>query len=106
MVKNSPRAALATQMIMPAVRERSAPMMLLLQGFRVLYHGPGSGHRLRFNESVRAHHATESQVRCRRVHRLRHAGSRAIPAAVIRRTQVRTALDHAAWDLDVRHRRV
>src|SRR5690606_996883 len=54
----------------------------------------------------RPHDAPEAEVTGGGVHGLRHAGSRAVPPAVVRRAQVGTALDHLAGDADVRRVRV
>ena len=49
----------------------------------------------------RADDTTKADVRRRRIDRLRNAGGGAVADAVIRRAQMRTALQHLAWDLDL-----
>src|SRR5437762_5576810 len=49
--------------------------------------------------SFHPHNAAESEMTCRSIDRLRHAGSRSIAAAVIRRAKIRPSLHNFAWNL-------
>src|SRR5262245_8353969 len=50
--------------------------------------------------------ATKADVACRRIDRLRMPGRRPVAAAVVRRAQVRAALEHLPWNPDLRLARV
>jgi hypothetical protein len=50
--------------------------------------------------------AAQAEVRRRRLHLLGHPRSLPVPPAVVRRAEVRAALDHLAWDADLRLTRV